>query len=60
MTDRHSVFSCSICGRPLGNRYGLDLVGRAYCRRFSCRISLWLRKRLRTFAYKLERWSRRP
>jgi hypothetical protein len=33
---------CSFCHKPLRKSYGLDLLGRSYCKRITCKISIWI------------------
>ena len=32
---------CSFCGKTVKKKYGLDLLGRVYCKRRVCKLSTW-------------------
>jgi hypothetical protein len=44
---------CDQCGKPLKSRYGLDLLGRSYCKRWSCTVNKRVRKWMKIVGYKL-------
>lgn len=43
MPIKNEVTKCSFCNLPAGNKYGLDLLGRVYCRRVSCKLITWIK-----------------
>lgn len=51
--------SCTFCGRHLKPRCGLDLLGRAYCRRWRCNLTLAAKRRMLRLAQWIERNSQR-
>lgn len=37
---------CSFCNGVVGKKYGMDLLGRIYCRRATCKIYSWFTKEI--------------
>lgn len=44
---------CCKCNGDLGNRYGLDFSGNAYCSRKLCKFNIWLKKKTRPIKLQL-------
>lgn len=51
--------NCTFCGRHLKRKAGLDLIGRAYCRRWRCTFTLFVKRRLLRLAHWIELHAQR-
>lgn len=44
--EKDKIIKCSFCDQSAGNKYGLDLLGRVYCRRLSCKLKTWIKNNI--------------
>lgn len=46
---------CSFCGKPTKKKYMLDFLGRVYCKRWLCDLSIWYNKNV-YYSIRIGKW----